>query len=91
MTRLRHDNRGAVSFHIVLFVASLILGAVLYILLEPLGAEMISMAESRTSTAAAAQGQQYVRWTFQNMHIIVIGMGVLQLVAAAVYEGRVSR
>jgi len=87
---LRQDERGAISFHIIVFFASLVIAAVLYIVLEPMADTMLSMAESRTTTDAAAAGQQYVRWTFESMHLIVLGLGVLQLIAAAVYEGEVT-
>jgi len=88
---LRSDTRGALSYHIVVFLASLVLGALLYILLEPMAQQFLDLAGARTDTKAAAQGQQYVRYAFANMHLFVIGLGLLQLFAAAVYEGEVTR
>jgi len=90
MTGLRSDDRANLSFHIIVFFASLVIAAVLYILLEPMAMTILDLAESQTETSAAADGQQYLRWTFESMHILVIGLGVLQLLAASVYESRVS-
>jgi len=86
---LRHDERGALSWHLLVFLGSLVIGAILYILLEPMAMTFVDLASSRTNTQAAAEGQRYVRFAFGNMHLIVIGIGLLQLFAAAVYEGQV--
>lgn len=88
---LPDDNRGSISFHIVVFFASLVLGGVLWILLEPLAEEMLFLASEQTTTKAAGQGQQYVHYTMSSLHLIIIGLGMLQLLAAVVYQGRVRR
>ena len=88
---LRADERGSLAIHILIFFATLIIGAILYILLEPIGQTFLDVAGNQTTSQAATQGQQYVAWTFQSMHVLVIGVGLVQLVAAAVFEGRVRR
>jgi len=87
---LRADRRGAFSVHIAAFFGSLILAAFLYILLEPAATQMLDLAASKTTTSDAAAGQGYLRTVLGNAHFIVVGLGLLQLVAAAVYRGRVS-
>lgn len=86
---LRQDKRAALSFHILVFLGTLVIAAVLYILLEPMADQILGMAAERTTSESASEGQQYVRYAFANMHILVLGMGLLQLLAAAVYEGEV--
>ena len=87
--RLRDDERASLAINIIFFFATLVIGAILYILLEPMGQTFLNVAGNRTSTQAATQGQQYVGWTFESMHILVISVGLVQLIAAAVYQGRV--
>lgn len=86
---LRTDNRAALSFHIIVLISSLIIGALLYILLEPMVETLMTTAGENTQTEAAAQGQSYVTMAFANAHFIIIGLGVLQLLAAAVFEAEV--
>lgn len=87
---LQADKRGAFSVHLAAFFGSLILAAFLYILLQPAATQMLDLAANKTTTTDAATGQSYLRTTLQNAHFIVVGLGLLQLVAAAVYRGRVS-
>ena len=90
MTSFREDRRGALSFHILVFGLSLILAGLLYILLQPMADTLLNLASQETSTKAADDGQNYVRIAFANMHFLVIGVGILQLIAAAVYESEVT-
>jgi hypothetical protein len=88
---LRDDERGAFSVHLAVFFGTLVIGAFLYILIQPAASEMLNLASNQTTTTDAAQGQSYVRTAIQNAHFLVVGFGLLQLVAAAVYSGRVGR
>jgi hypothetical protein len=85
------DTRGAFTYNIIVFFATMILAAGLYIVLEPAADTILTMAESRTDTQAAADGQQYLRFAWMNAHLIVLAVGLLQLLVAAVYQGEVTR
>lgn len=87
---LRNDTRGAMTFHLIVFIGTLVIGAFLWVLVEPITMDLLEMAESGTSTEEAADGQGYIHAMVANIHFIVVGYGILQLLAAAVYEGRIG-
>jgi len=76
------------SLNIAIFFATLIAGFLLYVVLEPAGTALLDSAEVHTETTAAADGQQYVRYAWSSLHILVIAAGALQLLAAAVAQQR---
>lgn len=76
------------SLNIAIFFATLIAGFLLYLALEPAGSALLDVAATNTETEAAADGQQYVAYAWQNLHILVIAIGALQLLAAAVAQQR---
>lgn len=84
------DDRAQMHIHFVIFFASLIIAAVLYIFFEPMAQTMLDTAGGYTTTSDADQGQNYVSWAFQSMHWLVLGLGVLYLIVAAVFESEVS-
>lgn len=90
MTGIQRDTRGALTFPIIVFFATLVLGALLYILFEPMGGTILTEAGNRTSTTAATQGQTYVATLWQHSWLIILGFGIMQLIVAAVFEGDVS-
>jgi hypothetical protein len=83
------NEQASFSVNLAVFFGSLILAAFLYILLEPAANQMLDLASNQTSTTDAATGQGYIRTTIQNAHFIVVGFGLLQLVASAVFQGEV--
>lgn len=85
----RDDDR-ALAYNIGAFFGTIILGFLLAIVFEPAAEPMLEMASSRTSLESAAQGQSYVEAAFSNLHLIVVGFGALQLIAAAAYEARLG-
>jgi hypothetical protein len=91
VAEFRDDNRGALAFHIVVMFGGLAMAGVLFILLDPLVRQFLNLAASSTSSQAATEGQNYVAEAWANAHFIVIGLSVLQLIVAAVYEAEVSR
>jgi hypothetical protein len=86
---LHADTRGALTFPLIVFFATLIMGAMLYILFEPMGGTLLGEASNHTSTQAATQGQGYIRQLWDLSWLFIVGFGMLQLIVAAVYEGDV--
>ena len=84
------DRRGAITFNIVVFFATLAMGFALYIALEPAGSALLDVAATNTETDAAADGQEYVGYAWQSLHLIVIGLGTLQLLVAAVFDANIG-
>jgi len=84
------DQRGAITFNIAVFFATLAMGFVLYVALEPAGSAVLDVAAANTETEAAADGQAYVSYAWQSLHILVIAFGAIQLIAAAVYNSGVG-
>lgn len=84
---MRMDDRAIVN-NLIIFAGMLVFAAVLYIGLEPIGTDLIDVQASVTDSQAAAQGQQYQRWTWEALPFIVIVIGMLQLIVAATAEGR---
>ncbi len=80
----------ALAYNIALFFATIILGFLLAIVVEPGATDLLDFAANETSRQSAAQGQSYVRFAFSNLNLIVIGFGALQLIVAAVYEANVG-
>jgi hypothetical protein len=91
LAEFRDDNRGALAFHIVIMFGGLAMAGVLFILLDPIVQQFLNLAASKTTSQAATEGQNYVVQAWSNAHFIVIGLSVLQLIVAAVYEAEVSR
>jgi len=84
------DERGAITFNIVVFFATLAIGFVLYVAFEPGATAMLDVAATHTETEAAADGQAYVGYAWQSLHLIVIGLGAIQLIVAAVFDAGVG-
>lgn len=80
----------ALANNIALFFATIILGFLLTIVLEPGAEMMLDIASERTSRQSAETGQGYIRSAMTNLNLIVIGFGVVQLIVAAVYESQVG-
>lgn len=89
ISRLERDNR-ALANNIGLFFATIIIGFLLYLVFEPASQEMLNAAATHTERESSAQGQAYVSYAWANLHLIVIGFGVLQLLVAAVWESRTA-
>lgn len=85
----RGDDRG-LAMSIGIFFMTIIVGALLYFIVEPAAIPLLDAAEVHTSRQSSAQGQAFVRDTVSNAHLIVIGLGILQLLATAVYENRLG-
>lgn len=86
---LGDDDRG-LAMSIGIFFMTIIIGALLYFIVEPAATPLLDAAEVHTSRQSSAQGQAFVRSAVTNAHLIVTGLGVLQLIATAVYEHRLS-
>lgn len=84
----RDDERAAISVNIAIFFATVIAGFLLGVVFEPAALPMLDAAAKHTSTQAATDGQQYVRQAWKSVNIIVIGLGAMQLIVAAVYRQR---
>ena len=84
------DTRGAITFNIAVFFATLAMGFALYVALEPAGSALLDVAATHTETEAAADGQAYVGYAWQSLHLIVIALGALQLMVAAVFDAGIG-
>lgn len=84
----RNDERAAISVNIAIFFATVIAGFLLSVVFEPAALPMLDAAATHTDTQAATDGQQYVRYAWQSINLIVIGFGAMQLIVAAVYRRR---
>lgn len=75
----------------IIFIATLMFAAVLFIGLQPIGMDLVDAQSSVTTTEDAAAGQDYQRWIWQSLPIIVVLIGAGQLLVAASIEGRVRQ
>lgn len=83
----RRDDR-ALANNIGLFFATLIIGFLLALIFEPASEALLESAAMHTERESSAQGQAYINYAWTNLHLIVIGFGIIQLIVAAVYESR---
>jgi hypothetical protein len=83
------DNRGLTN-NLIIFIASLLFAAVLYIGLQPIGMGLVDAQSSVTTSQAAAAGQDYQRWLWQGLPWIVVLIGGIQLLVRASIEGRIG-
>ena len=81
------DDR-ALANNIMLFFGTIIIGFLLALVFEPASEMMLESAAVHTERESSAQGQAYIGYAWQNLHILVIGFGVLQLIVAAVWESK---
>ena len=79
------DDR-ALAFNIALFLGTLLMGFFLAIVFQPVADQTLAIAANETSRRSAQQGQQYLKYAWGNLHLLVIGFGMLQLIVAAAYE-----
>lgn len=84
------DDDRALAFNIGLFFGTIIIGFLLAIVLEPASDGMLDIAGNMTSRGSSEQGIQYVRAAWTNLHLIVIGFGMVQLIVAAAYEANLG-
>jgi len=80
-----------ISYHLIVFFASIAIGALLWILIQPMANEILTTAEAQTSSGAAATGQNYIQIAINYSHLVIIGLGLLQLLVAAVFSSQVRR
>ena len=80
----------ALANAIAMFFATLIMGFLLWMVVEPAATPLLDTAGEQTSRESSQQGQNYVSYAVSNMHFIVVGFGVLQLIVAAVWESRMA-
>lgn len=78
----------AIAVNIAVFFATVVAGFLLGVVFEPVALGLLDQAALHTSTQAATDGQQYVRYAIESMNLIVIAIGALQLIVAAVYRRR---
>lgn len=82
------DDERALAMAIGIFFMSIIVGALIYFIVEPVATPMLDVAEAHTSRQSSAQGQAYIRSALNNAHLISVGFGSLWLIATAVYESK---
>lgn len=78
----------AIAVNIAIFFATVVTGFLLGVVFEPAALPMLDAAATHTTTQAATDGQQYIRYAWQSLNLIVVAVGALQLIVAAVYRSR---
>ncbi|WP_435551954.1 hypothetical protein [Natrinema sp. CGMCC1.2065] len=86
---LEDDNR-ALTYNIAVFLATIVIAFLLAMVLEPASDQMLDIAANETSRESSQQGQSYVRLAWTHLHLITVGFGAIQLIAAAAYEANVG-
>jgi heme/copper-type cytochrome/quinol oxidase subunit 2 len=74
------------SYQIILFFAALALGSLTYVVLNLPFEMMMGAAAERTSSDAAAEGQQYVKQIWAAVPLLIVGYAAFALVVQAVRE-----
>ena len=83
------DDR-AIAFNIALFFGTILMGFFLAIVFQPVADQTLAIAANETSRQSAKQGQDYLRFAWGNLHVLVIGFVMLQLIVAAAFEADVG-
>lgn len=83
------DDRGLTN-SIAMFFATIIMGFLLYVVVEPAVTPLLTTAGEHTTRQSATAGQDYIRNALTAAPFIVVALGALQLIVAAVFETRVG-
>lgn len=81
------DDR-ALAMQIGIFFATIIIGFLLAMVVVPAAEGLLETSATHTERESSAQGQAYVGYAISNLHFIVIGLGAIQLIVAAVWESQ---
>jgi len=82
------DNRGLTN-SIAMFFATIVLGFLLYVVIEPAVEPLLTTAGEHTSRESATAGQNYISDALAAAPFIVVALGSLQLIVSAVFETRI--
>ena len=82
------DNRGLTN-SIALFFATIVLGFLLYVVIQPAVEPLLTTAGEHTSRESADAGQSYIDDALTASPFIVVALGTLQLIVSAVFDTRV--
>lgn len=84
------EHQAGLAFQLITFGLIFVIGGLLWIVLDPVFMDIMSAAETHTSTTEAATGQTYLRqgWNAVPWIITIIGMVQLLVGAAAESDGR---
>jgi len=86
-TSFHHDNRG-LSVAIVSFFAVIVVAALVYTLLDPAVADIISMSSSQTSDQGATDVINLREQIWAAMLFYALFLAMLAVIARAVFESR---
>lgn len=82
------ERRVGLAYNLLVFVASLIIAAMLFAVLNQPQAELLSAAEQQTSGQASARGLGVIEQAWAALPIVVLVLGGIQFIAGAVRESR---
>jgi len=86
LRRLQDDNRG-LALGIVVFVAMLVIAALLYIMMDGAMVEMFAFAMDDASSSGATEQIQMAQTIWSSLLYGVVFLAILFLVSRAVNEG----
>jgi len=81
-------ERAGLARAIMIFLATLVAAALLIAVLNSPFDTLVTTSEGLTTTSEAAQGREWIVSFWDALPFIVAFLGLLQLVAAAAFEGR---
>jgi hypothetical protein len=79
----------ALANNLLLFFASVAVGGIMLAVLQGPFDQIAAAGTNISTTSEAAQGQQFVEDFWDLLPFIISALGLVQLLAAAVVEGRV--
>jgi len=86
--RLRDDNRG-LALGIVVFIAMLVIAALLYIMMDSAMVDIFAFAFDGATSSGATQQIQMAQTIWQSLLYAVVFLAMIFLVSRAVNEGGV--
>lgn len=82
------ERQVGLAYNLLIFVASIIIAAMLFAVLNGPQADLLSAAEAQTSTQASARGLGVIEQAWSALPIVVFLLGGIQFIAGAVRESR---
>lgn len=78
----------AIAYNILIFFATLVVAALVYIVLDPAFGDVMNATNSTTDLSQAETGVGYVNAAWTWLPLFVAFLGMVQLVAAALFRSR---
>lgn len=81
-------GRAGMAYNVIVFLATLTIGALLIIALNGPFGDVMAAYGSTTNTQAAATGGDYMRRAWDWAPLLIVFLGLVQLIAAALYKSK---